>query len=330
MGSGMRRRDFLAVLGGATAARPSTAWAQHAGKVHRIGYLSPTAGLGALDKAFLQGLRELGYVEGKNIVIEYRFAEGKFERLAGLAAELVSLDVGVIVAAVTQASIAAKAATSKIPVVILAVSDPLGSGLVTSLARPEANVTGTSSMTGDVVGKWLELLKEIVPGLSRVAVLWNPDNAIFQRQMLQSVERAGAVLGLQLRNIGARNSEEIDRTFETISKENIDALLVMADPTLIANRARIIDFAARRRLPAIYGSPGHAEDGGLISYSPDMLGQFHRAAAYVDRILKGAKPADLPIEQATKFELVINQNTAKALGLSIPLPLLGRADKVVE
>jgi putative ABC transport system substrate-binding protein len=326
----MRRRDLLAVLGVATAARPFTAWAQHAGKIHRIGYLSPTAGLGALDKAFVQGLQELGYVEGKNIVIEYRFAEGKFERLAGLAAELVRLDVDVIVAAVTQASIAAKAATSSIPIVILAVSDPLGSGLVTSLARPEANVTGTSSMTGDVVGKWLELLKEIVPRLSRVAVLWNPDNAIFQRQMLHSAERAGAVLGLQLRDIGARNPEEIGRTFETISKQNVDALLVMADPTFIANRALIIDFAARYRLPTIYGSPGYAEDGGLISYSPDMLGQSHRAAAYVDRILKGARPADLPVEQATRFELVINQNTAKALGLSIPLPLLGRADKVIE
>jgi putative ABC transport system substrate-binding protein len=236
----------------------------------------------------------------------------------------------VIVAVVTQASIAAKAVTKKIPVVMLGVSDPLSSGLVTSLARPDANITGTSSMTGEVAGKWLELLKEIVPKLSCVAVLWNPDNAIFQNQMLHATKRAASVLGLQLQEIGARSSEEIDRAFEKLSKDRTDALLVMADPTLIANRARIIDLAARSRLPAIYGTPGHAEAGGLMSYSPDMQGQFRRAATYVDKILKGAKPADLPVEQATRFELVINQNTAKALGLSIPLLLLGRADKVIE
>jgi putative ABC transport system substrate-binding protein len=326
----MRRREFLAVLGSALAAGPLTAWAQQSGRIYRIGYLSPTVGLEARDKAFLEGLHEVGYVEGKNIVIEYRFAHGKFERLAELAAELVRLDVDVIVAVVTQASIAAKAVTKKIPVVMLGVSDPLSSGLVTSLARPDANITGTSSMTGEVAGKWLELLKEIVPKLSRVAVLWNPDNAIFQNQMLHATKRAASVLGLQLQEIGARSSEEIDRAFEKLSKDRTDALLVMADPTLIANRARIIDLAARSRLPAIYGTPGHAEAGGLMSYSPDMQGQFRRAATYVDKILKGAKPADLPVEQATRFELVINQNTAKALGLSIPLLLLGRADKVIE
>lgn len=326
----MRRRDFLGVLGGMAAAWPLAARAQEPAKIPRIGYLSPNAGLLERDKAFLRGLRELGYIEGRNIVIEYRFADGKFERLPELAAELVRLDVKVIVAVVTQASIAAKAATSKIPVVMLAVSDPVASGLVASLARPEANVTGTSSMTGEVVGKSLELLKEIVPQLSRVAVLWNPANAVFQTQMLKATERAAAILGLQLREVGARSSGEIDRAFETISKEHVDALVVMADPTLITNRARIIDLAAKSRLPAIYGTTGHAEAGGLMSYSPDMPGQFHRAAAYVDKILKGAKPAGLPIEQATKFELVINLNTAKALGLSIPVPLLGRADRVIE
>jgi putative ABC transport system substrate-binding protein len=325
----MRRREFITLLGGG-AAWPLVASAQQPGKIYRIGYLSPTTGLEARDKAFLQGLQELGYIEGKNIVIDYRFAHGKFERLAELATELVRLDVDVIAAVVTQASIAAKAATRKIPVVILAVSDPLGSGLVTSLARPDANVTGTSSMTGEVVGKSLELLKDIVPKLSHVAVLWNPDNAVFQSQMLQATERAAIVLGLQLREFGARNTDEIDHAFEAMSKAHVDALLVMADPTFIANRARIIDLSARSHLPAIYGTPGHAEAGGLVSYSPDMLGQFHRAAAYVDKILKGTKPADLPIEQATKFELVINMNTAKTLGLSIPLPLLGRADKVIE
>ena len=329
----MRRRDFLGVLGGAVAPWPFTARAQQPKKTPRIGYLLPntiSAGLQERDKAFLKGLQELGYVEGKNLIIEYRFADGKFERLPELAAELVRLDVDVIVAAVTQASIAAKAATKKIPVVMMAVSDPVGSGLVTSLARPDANVTGTSSMTGEVVGKSLELLKEIVPRLSRVAVLWNPNNRIFQTQMLQAAERAAAILGVQLREVGARGPDEINRAFETISREHVDALLVMADPTFIDNRAQIIGFAAKSRTPAIYGTTGHAEEGGLMSYSPDMPGQFHRAAAHVDKILKGAKPADLPVEQATKFELVINMNTAKTLGLSIPLPLLGRADKVIE
>ena len=326
----MRRRDFLGVMGGGAATWPLAAQAQQRNNIPRIGYLLPNTGLQERDNAFLKGLQQLGYVEGKNIVIEYRFAGGKFERLAELAAELVRLDVDVIVAAVTQASIAAKAATKKTPIVMMAVSDPVGSGLVTSLARPDANVTGTSSMTGEVVGKSLELLKEIVPNLSRVAVLWNPDNAVFQAQMLQAAERAAAILGLQLREVGANSPDQINRAFETINKEHIDALLVMADPTLIDNRTRIIAFAAKNHLPAIYGTTGHAEDGGLISYSPDMPGQFHRAAVSVDKILKGAKPTDLPVEQATKFELVINMNTAKALGLSIPLPLLGRADKVIE
>jgi putative ABC transport system substrate-binding protein len=326
----MRRRDFLGVLGGAAAASPFTAHAQQPKKIPRIGYLSPSAEMMARDKAFLQGLQELGYVEGKTIVIEYRFAHGKFERLPELAAQLVHLDVDVIVAVVTQASIAARAATKKIPIVMLGVSDPVGSGLVTSLARPDANVTGTSSMTGEVAGKSLELLKEVVPKLSRVAVLWNPGNAVFQTQMLHAIERAAAALGLQLREVRARSTDEIDHAFATLNKEHVDALLVMADPTLIANRARIIDFAARNHLPAIYTTPGHAEAGGLISYSPDMPGQFHRAAAYVDKILKGAKPADLPVEQPIKFELAINLNTARTLGLSIPVPLLGRADKVIE
>jgi len=329
----MTRRQVLLLLCGAMAAWPLAARAQQAGKVARIGYLSPnSASVGLLlrDKAFLQGLHQLGYIEGKNILIEYRFADEKFERLAELAAELVRLDVDVIVAAVTQASLAAKAATRTIPVVMLGVSDPVRSGLVASLARPGANITGTSSMTAEVVGKSLELLKEVVPKLSRVAVLWNPDNAIFQAQMLQATERAAGVLGLQLRKVGARGLDELNRAFETISSESVGALLVLADPTLIAHRARIIDFAAKNHLPAIYGANDHAEAGGLMAYAPDMEGQFRRAAFYVDKILKGAKPADLPIEQPTKFELVINMKTAKRLGLTIPLPLLGRADRVIE
>jgi len=318
------------LVGGAAAAWPLAARAQQAGKIPRIGYLSPATELSPRDRNFLQALRGLGYVEGKNILIEYRFAGGKFKRLPGLAAELVRLNVDVIVAVVTQASLAAKAATKTIPVVMLDVSDPVASGLVTSLARPGGNVTGTSSQTAEVSGKSLQLLKEVVPKLSRVAVLWNPANAIFQTQMLKATERAVGVLGLQLREVGARGPAELDRAFETIAKASVGALLVLADPTLIVHKARIIDFAAKHRLPAIYGIEGHSEAGGLMSYAPDMAGQFHRAAYYVDKIRKGAKPADLPVEQPTKFQLAINLKTAKALGLSIPLPLLGRADKVIE
>jgi len=329
----MRRRDFIKLLGGAAAAWPLFARAQQAGKIPRIGYLSPrsaSSALSANDRAFLQGLHDLGYVEGKNISIEYRFAGGRFDQLSELAAELVRLNVDVIVAAVTQASLAAKAATQTIPVVMLAVSDPVGSGLVASLARPGANVTGTSSMTADVAGKSLELLKEVVPKVTRVAVLWNPGNAVFQGQMLKAAHRAADVLGLQLRQFGARNADELDRAFEAISDAHVGALMVFGDPTLIVYKARIIEFAAKHHLPAIYGTEDHAGAGGLMTYGPDMAGQFERAAFYVDKILKGAKPADLPVEQPTKFELVINMKTAKALGLTIPLPLLGRADKVID
>jgi putative ABC transport system substrate-binding protein len=325
----MTRREFIAVLGSA-AAWPLAVRAQKAGKIPRIGYLSPGTKLSLLDRSFLQGLRELGYVEGKNILIEYRFAGGKFKRLPAMAAELVQLDVDVIVARVTQASLAAKAATKTIPVVMLGVSDPVGSRLVTSLARPGGNITGTSSQTAEVQGKSLELLKEIVPKLSRVAVLWNPANPIFQAQMLKATKRAAGVLGLQLREFGARNPNEFDNAFAAIINARVDALMVFGDPTLVAHKARIINFAARHHLPAIYGTEDHAEAGGLITYSPDYAAQFRRGAFYVDKILKGTKPADLPVEQPTKFELAINLKTAKALGLQIPPALLIRADEVIE
>ena len=326
----MRRRDFITLFGSAAAAWPLAARAQQAGKIPRIGFLSPAAALSIRDRRFLQGLHELGYVEGKNILIEYRFAAGKFKRLPGLAAELVRLNVDVIVTVVTQASLAAKAATKTIPVVMVAVSDPVASRLVTSLARPGGNITGTSSQTADVSGKSLQLLKEVVPKLSRVAVLWNPANAIFQAQLLKATERAAGVLALQLREFGARNIDELDHAFAAIGKANVGALMVLGDPTLVAHKARIIDFAAKHRLPAIYATENHAEAGGLMTYGPDMAGQFERAAFYVDKILKGAKPADLPVEQPTRFEFAINLKTAKALGLVIPPPLLIRADKVVE
>jgi putative ABC transport system substrate-binding protein len=325
----MTRRQFIAVLGGA-AAWPLAVRAQESGKISRVGFLSPRARLSLLDHNFLQALHGLGYVEGKNILIEYRFAGGNFKRLAAMAAELVQLNVDVIVTVVTQASLAAKAATKTIPVVMLGVSDPVGSRLVTSLARPGGNITGTSSQTAEVSGKSLELLKEVVPKLSRVAVLWNPANAIFQVQLLKATERAAGVLGLQLREFSARNTDELERAFAAISNARVDALMVLGDPTLVVHKARIIDFAAKHRLPAIYGTKDHAEAGGLITYGPDYAAQFQRGAFYVDKILKGVKPAELPVEQPTKFELAINLKTARALGLTIPPMLLVRADKVIE
>jgi putative tryptophan/tyrosine transport system substrate-binding protein len=280
--------------------------------------------------AFRQGLSELGYVEGKNIVIEYRFAEGQFHRLPDLAAELVELKVDVIVAVVTQASLAAKHVTKTIPIVMVAVSGPLGSGLVASLARPDANITGTSAMVAEVVGKSLELLKEAVPNLSRVAVLWNPSNAIYQAQMLRETQVAAGALRVELQAFGARDPDELDQAFVSMIRAHADALMVLTDPILAVHQARIVGFAEKSRLPAMYGLREYVAAGGLMAYGTNIADLFHRAAAYVDKILKGAKPADLPVEQPTKFELVLNLKTAKALGITFPISLLGRADEVIE
>jgi ABC-type uncharacterized transport system substrate-binding protein len=326
--SHLRRRDFITLLGGAAAGWPLAVRAQQAGKVARIGYLSPAAS--ARDDAFRHGLREVGYVEGKNIVIEYRFAEGKFDRFADLASELVQLEVAVIVAVVTQASLAAKDATTSIPIVMVGVSDPVGSGLIATLARPGANVTGTASMTAEVVGKSLEVLKEAVPKVARVAVLWNPNNAVFQAQMLRETEVAAAALGVQLQTFGVQGPEEFDHAFAAIISDGAGALLVLGDPILNLHQTRIVEFAEKSRLPAMYGQRESAAAGGLMAYGTNLTDLYRRAATYVDKILKGAKPSDLPVEQPTKFELVLNLKTAKALGLTFPLSLLGRADEVIE
>jgi putative ABC transport system substrate-binding protein len=328
----MRRREFITLLSGAAAACSFAARAQQAEKVSRIGYLSPfsSAGLSDGEQTLLQALRDLGYVEGKNVVIERRFAEGKFDRLTRLAAELVELKVDVIVSVVTQASLAARDATTTIPIVMVYVSDPVGSGLIASFARPGANITGTSGMNAEVAGKSLELLKEAVPQVSRVAVLWNPNNAVFQAQMLRATEAAAAVLRVELQTFEVRGPDELDGAFAAITRGGAGALLVLADPILNLHRKRIIDFAERSRLPAMYGLRESSADGGLMAYAPDRLGQYRRAASYVDKILKGAKPVDLPVEQPTKFEFVVNLKTAKTLGLAFPLPLLGRADEVIE
>jgi putative tryptophan/tyrosine transport system substrate-binding protein len=329
----MRRRTFIARLASLVAiscSRAKSVRAQQPAKLPTIGLLSPSSSRALLNEQFYRGLRELGYIDGRNVIIVSRFADGMFDRLPKLAAELVAMRVDVIVAVVTQASLAARNATKTIPIVMLGVSDPLGAGLVESLARPGGNVTGTSGMSSEVVGKSLEVLKEAVPALTRVAILWNPANVVFQGQTMREAERAASALGLSLQAFGARGLGEFDAAFAAIAKANVQAMLVMPDPVNTLHVSRIIDFAQRSRLPAMYATREQAMAGGLIVYGPDLAEQFRRGAAYVDRILKGANTADLPVEQVTKFELIINLKAAKAIGLTVPNSLLVRADEVIE
>ena len=330
----MRRAAALIVAFAlAILAPPLAADAQPLAKVPRIGFLaafSPTPEVSHFIEAFRQGLRDLGYVEGRNIVIEYRWAHSSFERLPDLAAELVRLKVDIIVAVVTQASLAAKNATGTIPIVMVGVSDPVGSGLIASLGRPGGNITGTSGMAAELVGKQLELLKETVPKASRVAVLWNPANPVWQAQMLRETQVAARALGLRVQLLEARGPDELEGAFAAMTRERASALLVQVDVIFALHARRLADLAAKRRVPAMYGSREHVEAGGLMSYAPNIPDLFRRAATYVDKILKGAKPADLPVEQPTRFELIINLKTAKALGLTIPPSLLVRADQVIE
>jgi putative tryptophan/tyrosine transport system substrate-binding protein len=328
----VNRREFITLLGGA-AGWPLAADAQQVGKVPRIGYLSPgsaSPGPLAYHDEFQRGLRELGYVEGRNIVVEYRFADGKFDRLDQLAAELVRLNVDIIVSVVTQASLAAKNATSTIPIVFVSVADPVGAGLVASLARPGANVTGTSAMTSEVIGKSLALLTQTVPIVSPVAVLWNPSNVTYQGQILRETEMAAGKLGVELQTFGVRAPDEFDRTFGAITSARAASLLVLPDPLFSAYTARIAGLADKSRLPAMYGLREDVAAGGLLAYGPKYADLYRRAANYVDKILKGAKPADLPVEQPTKFEFVINLKTARSLGLDVPPGVLAIADEVIE
>ena len=329
----LKRREFILLLGSVAFAWPVALRAQQVKKVPRIGYLSPgsaSPGPLAYHDEFQRGLRELGYIEGQNILIEYRFAEGMFERLADLATELVKLNVDVIVSVVTQASLAAKNATTTIPIVIVSVGDPVGVGLVPSLARPGANVTGTSAMTSGVVGKSLELLKEALPTVSPVAVLWNPNNPVFQGEILRETETAAAKLGVEVKTFGVRAPDELERTFAAIASARAASLLVLPDPLFSAYTARIATLAVNNRLPAMYGLKEDVVAGGLLAYGPKYADLYRRAASYVDKILKGAKPADLPVEQPTTFELTINLNTARILGLAIPPAVLAIADEVIE
>ena len=328
----MERRTFLGVITGALLAAPLVAGAQQAGKVPRIGFLSATSPSDRprLLDAFRQGLRELGWVEGQNIVIDYRYAEGRVDRLPDLAAELVRLKVDLIVSWGTQGVTAAKNATETIPIVMIAVRDPVGTGLIASLVRPGGNVTGVSGYAGlEIVAKQLVLLKETVPKIRRVAVLSNPANA-YHQLAIREVNVAARSLGVQLQLLEARGPNEFDGAFAAMAKERVGALLVLSDAVLNSHRTRLAELAARSRLPAAYGVRESVEAGGLMSYGPSFLDLFRRAATYVDKILKGARPGDLPVEQPTKFELVINLKIAKALGLTIPPSILQRADQVIE
>ena len=313
-------------------ATPFTADAQPRGKVYRIGYIQTATPdeQEQLSKALDEGLRELGYVEGRNVVFERRFAMGKQERLPDLAAELVRLNVDVIVTGSNPVIAAVKQATATIPVVMTVSRDPVGSGFIASLARPGGNITGLTNDAGpEIVGKYLELLKEAVPRASRVALLWNPlpPGAETYRK---SVESAAVKLGLSLQAVEARGRNEFEGAFAAIARQRVDAVVVLSDPVFFTARKQVVELATKYRLPAVYHAREFVEIGGLMSYGPSLNYQFRRASVYVDKILKGAKPGDLAVEQAAKFELVINLKTAKALGLPIPPSLLLRADDVIE
>jgi putative ABC transport system substrate-binding protein len=321
------RRTWLVGFPGLLAA-PLAADAQPAGKNPRIGILRPGSPPDPLLDAFRQGLRELGYDEGRNISIEYRWAEGKDERLPGLAADLVRLKVDVIVAGVGAVE-AAKRATTTIPIVMPVSNDPVRVGLVASLARPGGNITGLTSLSRELPGKWMELLKEALPRVSRVAVLWDPAGDPGQ---VSTSEAAARSLGVRLHvlKVGDRTAG-FEPAFAEARKNDAEALIVLGSPFFYVHRTRLVELAAKHRLPTIYAQREFVIGaGGLMSYGADYGHQFRRAATYVDKILKGAKPADLPVEQPTKFELVINMKTAKTLGLTIPASVLTRADRVIE
>lgn len=328
------RRAFIVTLGAALAVSLEAGAQAQSDRVARIGYL--TLDLKGGDprplEAFRQGLRELGYVEGKNLQIEYRDAETKPERLRPLAGELIGLKVDVIVVSSgTAGARAAKQATTTVPIVFPAVADPVMDGLVTSFARPGGNLTGSSLVAPELVAKSLELLKGTVPGVNRVALLLNPDSLSDQgrKERLAGADAAARTLGIRLQILEARRPEDFDRAFSQMAKARAEALTVLAAPVFDNNRRRLVDLAAKGRLPAVYAFRWYVEAGGLISYGPDVIESFRRAGTYVDKILKGANPGDIPVERPTKFELVVNLKTAKTLGLTIPRSLLQRADQVI-
>ncbi len=326
----IKRGAFRALFLLAFLAAPLAAGGQQAGKVYRVGFLwdSPAVWPHALE-GFRQGLRDLGWVEGKNIVVEYRWAEGRFDRLPVLAEELVRLKVDVIVAPTSIYAAAAKRATSTIPIVFASHADPIGSGHVASLARPGGNITGLSLMMTETNVKGLELLKETVPGLSRVAVIWDPATPS-HGPGLRAVEAASPVLGLRAQSVAVRSATEFDSAFSAIVRERAGGVLVLSTPLFMGGARRLAELALKHKLPTMFGPREHVEAGGLMSYSPDRADLYRRAATYVDKILKGAKPADLPVQQPMRFELVINMKTAKALGITFPPTILVRAEQVIQ
>jgi ABC-type uncharacterized transport system substrate-binding protein len=309
---------------------PLAAVAQPPTHVYRIGYLlGGTREQEPYLEAFLEAMGTLGYVEGQNLVMEYRAAEGQYERLPALAAELVRLKVDVLLVVITPAALAAKDATTTIPIVMAGVGDPVESGLVASLARPGGNVTGLASLAPELVGKQLEFLKDLLPTVSRVAVLWNPTNPA-HALIVREADAAAPRLGVQLHLQEARGPEAFDRAFAAMTRAHAGALLVLGDPRFFDHRRRLAELAATSRLPTMHNIRPFVEAGGLMAYGPSTSDLRRRAAVYVDKILKGAKPADLPVEQPTKFELIINLKTAEALGLTMPPTLLFQADEVIR
>jgi putative ABC transport system substrate-binding protein len=327
----MSKKIFIWLLATFLLATVSSAEAQQSGKIPRIGFLgNSTAALEEnLIGPFREGLRDLGYVEGKNILIEYRWAEGKYERFPALISELVAQKVDIIVTAGTPASLAVKKAAPSIPLVMIAVGDPIGTGLIKSLAEPGGNVTGLTSIAADLEGKRLELLREVLPKLSHVAVFWNPASP-FQVVAEKEVQAAARAFKMKVLSLGVQAPEQFDNAFATIRKERPRALLVLADRLFLHNRARIMGFATQHRLPGVYAYLELVEAGGLMSYGPSYADMHRRAATFVDKILKGRKPSDLPVEQPMKFELVINLKTAKQIGVTIPQWTLMKADRVIR
>jgi putative ABC transport system substrate-binding protein len=325
----IKRRQFITLLGGA-AAWPLAARAQPAAKLPTIGFLGGTTPSAQTHwtAAFVQRLRELGWIEGRTVAIEYRWAEGRSERAADIAAEFVRLKVGVVITGGTALVISAKQATSTIPIVFATAGDPVGAGLVASLARPGGNVTGLSVQATDLAGKKVEFLREVVPGLLRLAIMANVSGPTGVLQMTEA-QAAASTLGLEVIPVEIRRAEDIAPAFDAL-KGRAEALYVANEPLVFTHRVRINTLALSARMPTMHGSREHIEAGGLISYAPNFPDLYRRAAEYVDRILRGAKPADLPVEQPTKFDLVINLTTAKALGLTVPEAFLLRADEVIE
>jgi putative ABC transport system substrate-binding protein len=321
-----KSKVFCVALAVILVALCSSTEAQQSKKIHRIGYLSLGPGIQSREETFRQSLHDLGYVDGQNIVIEWRFAKGKADLLPELAAELVRLKVDVIIASATQAIQAAKQATTTIPIVFPTAGDPVAYGLVDSLARPGGNITGLTILALDLSGKRLELLKEAFPRISRVAVLHDP----YLPQSLKETQTAAQALGLKVQSLEIQQASDVERAFSAMKKDRAEAVITLPPPVIGVHQRRILELVAKSRLPGMHSSKAWAEAGGLMSYGPDVLDNDRRAAVFVDKILKGAKPADLPVEQPTKFELVINLKTAKHIGLTIPPNVLARANRVIK